>query len=116
MWGYCIYDGNVSIPNQYPICSSGGASPNLTFTNTGNLWPPITGDTTMYSTSTAIIPGMWIQGAGITTPVQVIGYGTGVGLDGTYVLSNSTNGTIAAETMTSTGITAGGAIIAWSLR
>ena len=46
------------------------------------------GDTTMYSTSTSIIPGMWIQGAGITTPVQVIGYGTGVGLDGTYILSN----------------------------
>ena len=120
--GMCIFDGGVNITPAYPICLTAGSGNTIgstwTFPNTGALWLPISTET-MWATSSSIIPGMWIQdgGVNINTPVQIIGNGsptpcttTGFTGCGTYPLSNSTNGTVGAEAMTSTGITSGGAI------
>jgi hypothetical protein len=114
--GQCVSDGGVAISPQYPLCITGGASPAWTVSNSANYYPGIASEA-MTSTLSAIIPGQFISdgGTSITTPVQVIAYGGGTGpagngLAGTYTLSSSANGTVAAETMTSTGISSGGAI------
>ena len=120
--GMCIFDGGVNISPNYPICLSSGSGNVIgstwTFTNAGNLFPAISSEN-MWATSASIIPGMWVMdgGTNITTPVQVIGYGTNTPCTttgftgcGTYPLSNSSNGTVAAEAMTMSGITSGGAI------
>ena len=31
---------------------------------------------TMYATNVALVPGQYVMGAGITTPIQVLGYGS----------------------------------------
>ncbi len=109
--GQCVSDGGVSISPQYPLCITGGSSPAWTVGNAANYYPGISSEA-MTSTLSAIIPGQFISdgGSSITTPVQIISYGTGKGLTGTYTLSNSANGPVSAETMTSTGIGSGGAI------
>jgi hypothetical protein len=107
--GQCVSDGGVSLSPQYPLCISAGSGTTWTVTNSENYYGGISAES-MTSTATAIVPGQFIQGAGITTPIQVLGYGSGNGGVGTYPLSSSANGTIASETMTSSGLSAGGAI------
>lgn len=74
--------------------------------------PPFTLNTGMQGTFTNLTPGSYITGPGITTPVSIIGYGSGVGggkgTTGTYYLSNNANGLIgllgSEVTMNVTGI------------
>jgi hypothetical protein len=68
----------------------------------------------MVGVTTTMVPGQHILNAGITTPVSIIGYGTGTGDVGTYLLSNpSSNGVGSAGSpvaFTSTGIGDAGAV------
>ena len=71
----------------------------------------------MYATNVAIVPGTYVMGAGITTPVLVKGYGTltpcattGFPMCGTYVIDNPGSLSVSSETMTLSGVTEGGAI------
>ena len=71
----------------------------------------------MYATNVAIVPGTYIMGAGITTPVLVTGYGsltpcttTGFPMCGTYTIANPGSLSVSSETMILSGVTEGGAI------
>jgi hypothetical protein len=121
--GMCVWDGGVYIQPNNPLCVTAGSGTSWT-TNGGTtgfnylptLFPP-SGTETMYATETAIRPGDFVQGAGITTPVQVTGYGslapcatTGFPMCGTYTISNPGGLSVSSEAMTLSGVQAGGAI------
>jgi hypothetical protein len=98
-----------------------GTTPNFVLTVQGNYYPASTSATSMIASLSTIIPGEYIQNAGITTPVKILGYqptsacttaisGAFNGGLGCYTLSTSANGTIASSAFTGTTITDGGAI------
>ena len=117
--GQCIWDGGLNITPQYPLCITGGSGSTWTVnggTSSFNFYPSITSET-MYATNVAIVPGTYVLGAGITTPVQVLSYGTltpctsaGFPMCGTYTISNPGSLSVSSETMTLSGVTEGGAI------
>ncbi len=106
--GQCFHDGGAQISESEPLCITGGTSPNWTVNST--YYPNgITAEALTTSLS-ALVPGTFVQGAGITTPIQILGYGTGNGGVGTYVIANPNGLSIPSEAMTSSGVGAGGAI------
>ena len=117
--GQCIWDGGVNITPQYPLCVTGGGGSTWSVNGgaTGfNFYPAISSET-MYATNVAIVPGTYIMGAGITTPVLVTGYGTltpctttGFPMCGTYTIANPGGLSVSSETMILSGVTEGGAI------
>ena len=117
--GQCIWDGGLNITPQYPLCITGGSGSTWTVnggTALFNFYPAIASET-MYATNVAIVPGTYVMGAGITTPVLVKGYGTltpcattGFQMCGTYVIDNPGSLSVSSETMTLSGVTEGGAI------
>ncbi len=117
--GQCIWDGGANITPQYPLCITGGSGSAWTVnggTSAFNFYPAIASET-MYATNVAIVPGTYVMGAGITTPVLVKGYGTltpcattGFPMCGTYTIDNPGGLSVSSETMTLSGVTEGGAI------
>ena len=117
--GQCIWDGGVNITPQYPLCITGGGGSTWSVNGGAsgfNFYPAISSET-MYATSVAIVPGTYIMGAGITTPIQVLGYGTltpcattGFPMCGTYTIANPAGLTVGSETMILSAVTEGGAI------
>ncbi len=117
--GQCIWDGGINITQQYPLCITGGSGSTWTVnggTASFNFYRAIASET-MYATNVAIVPGTYVMGAGITTPVLVKGYGsltpcatTGFPMCGTYVIDNPGSLSTSSETMTLSGVTEGGAI------
>ena len=114
----CLFDNGVSISPQNPLCITGGSGSVWTVTNTANYYGAISSEN-MWATKSAVVPGVFISDGGVnlTTPVQVTGYGTltpcpttGITGCGTYKTSAPSTLSVAAETMTSTGIGSGGAI------
>jgi len=118
--GQCIWDDGVNISPQAPLCITGATSSPWTV-NYGtagfNYYHTAFGPETMYSTSAALIPGQYLLGAGITTPVQIMAAGTltpcattGFPMCGTYTISNPGGITTSSETMTIAGMMGGGAV------
>ena len=118
--GQCIWDNGANIAAQNPICITGGSSSpwNVNSGSLGfNYYHTAFGPETMYATSAAIVPGAYIVGAGITTPVQVTALGsltpcatTGFPMCGTYTISNPGALSVSSEAMTIAPMTGGGAI------
>ena len=121
----CIWDGGVNIQPNNPLCATGGggtgAGPVNATVNSGasgfNYYNAAFGPEAMYGTIVHINPGVYLLGAGITSPVQVIAYGTltpcattGFPICGTYTISNPGALSVGSETMTLSGIQPGGAI------
>jgi hypothetical protein len=109
--GQLITDGGASLTGP-PLLISGGSG--TTWTAYGGYYPStITADSTMIGTFSTVIPNMTIT-AGVSTPVQIVGYGSGSGGLGTYELSNSANGAVGSSgspvAFTLASITGGGAI------
>jgi hypothetical protein len=118
--GQLVWDGGVNIPANSPLAVTGGSGTAWT-TNGGtagfNYLPTSIASETMYSTNTTPRVGDWLMGVGITTPVQITGIGsltlcaiTGFPACGAYTISNPGGLSIPSETMSLSGIQAGGAI------
>ena len=107
--GMLITDGGVNITGPPLLVTAAAVSGDVAIAPT--YYPTFSGDTTMVGTLSTLVPGQYVLNSGITTPVKIIGYGTGTGLTGTYILSNSTNGSIGSSgspvAFTTTGITDG---------
>ena len=98
-----------------------GGGPPYTYNTGPNYYPTITSDTTMWATSSSVVPGEYILNSAITTPAKVVGNswtacgiaGAYNGLLGCYTLSANV-GTIGSSgspvVFVGTTITDGGAI------
>jgi hypothetical protein len=108
--GMVVTDGGVNITGQPIFASSAGPTVNgvATWVINQTYYPPFTNDATMVGTLTTMVPGQYILGASIATPVSIIGYGTGSGQAGTYLLSNAASNGVGTSgspvAFTSTGI------------
>ena len=118
--GQCIWDNGANISAQNPLCINSGSGSTWTV-NDGtagfNYYHSTIGPETMYATSAALVPGQYLLGAGITTPVQITALGsltpcatTGFPMCGTYTISNPGAVSVSSETMTIAGMSGGGAI------
>jgi hypothetical protein len=111
-----VTDGGVNITGDPLFLSSSGPTVNglATWVINQTYTPPFANDATMVGVTTTMVPGQYILGAGITTPVSIIGYGTGVGEVGTYLLSNASSNGVGSSgspvALTSTGIGDAGAV------
>ena len=115
-----VSDGGVNITGSPILITSSGSAVNGTpvWNINQTYYPPTVNYTNLVGTNTTLIPGQYIQGAtsaaGLTTPVSIVGYGTGTGGVGTYLLSNgSANGVGSAGSpaaLISTGIGDAGAV------
>ena len=118
--GQCIWDDGTNISAQNPLCINNGSGSTWTV-NDGtagfNYYHAAFGPEPMYSTSAALVPGQYLLGPGVTTPVQITAPGTltpcattGFPMCGTYVISNPGGVSVSGATLTIAGITGGGAI------
>ena len=97
--GMLITDGGVNLSALQPLLLE-TASCTATCSAYGGYYPSTIGPESMVATLSTISPGQMINGPGVNTPVQVIGYGSGTSLPAagaTYVLSNSTNGAVGSS-------------------
>lgn len=122
--GMIITDGGNSISNAFPLLITSGSGTKWTVNS--NYYQAIVADANMIGSLNTIVPGEYIQGAGITNPVKVIGYGPGPGASscpsvtlggiGCYLLSTGANGgpipSSGTQAFTGTSITDGGVIAA----
>ncbi len=113
---YLITDGGVNISNQQPLVMS-TANCSSTCTVTGGYYQSTIGPETMTATLSAVNLNQMVYGAGVNTPVQIVGYGSGTTIPqagSTYVLSNSANGNVGSSgspvLFTLSSISGGGAI------
>jgi hypothetical protein len=117
--GMYVTDLGVNLTAQ-PLLITGGSG--TTWTVAGNYYGPIAAES-MTASLGSIVPGAYIQNAGITTPVKVLAYqgpcptpvpGAFNGGLGCYTLSTGANGTVASSgspaTFAINSITDGGAI------
>ena len=109
--GMVVTDGGASLTGPPLIITAGSGT---SWTVASNYYPTISGDAAMVGTQTTLVPGQYVLNSGVTIPVKVIGYGTGTGGVGTYMLSNNANGSVGSSgrpvAFTSTGISDGGAV------
>jgi hypothetical protein len=103
--GQCINGAGIS--PLAPLCIISGSGSNWVV-NT-NLYGPIAAET-MTTGITSIIPGQYVTGSGISSPVLVTGYGTGAGGVGTYNVDNQGGLSLGPQTMVMSGVGSGGAI------
>jgi fibronectin-binding autotransporter adhesin len=90
--GMRVTDGGVHITGQPLLITAGSSTP---YTLNPNYYPAIASET-MYGESTSLVPGQYLTGnSSITTPIKIIGYGTGPSLCatgewgcGTYTIYN----------------------------
>ena len=95
--GMCLWDGGINIAAQYPLCINGGSGTSWTVnggTSLFNFYPAI-GPETMYGTFSAVVPGEYVLNSSVSTPIQILGYGsttpcatTSFPFCGTYTVSN----------------------------
>ena len=121
--GMCLWDGGVNITAQYPLCINGGSGTSWTVnggTSLFNFYSAI-GPETMYGTFSAVVPGEYVLNSSVSTPIQILGYGsttacatTGFPLCGTYTVSNPGGLSIGSSgspvTFSLSGVGSGGAI------
>ncbi|HTV28749.1 MAG TPA: hypothetical protein VMF32_13270 [Xanthobacteraceae bacterium] len=118
--GQCIWDNGVHISPQSPLCITNGSGSSWTVNNGSfgfNYYSGSFGPETMYSTAAAIVPGAYLFGSGVTTPVQIIAplslspcATSGFPMCGTYTISNPGAVSVSGATLTITGVTGGGAV------
>ena len=110
--GMLVTDGGASITGPPLLITSGSGT---TWTANGGYYPStIRADASMVGTLTNVNLNESVMGLGMTTPVQIVGYGTGFGGTGTYVISSSANGAVASSgspiQFAISSITGGGAV------
>ena len=109
--GMLVTDGGVNITGPPLQTVSAVSAGDIGITPT--YYPTFTSDTTMVGTLSTLVPGQYVLNSAITTPVKIVGYGTGLGLTGTYVLNACPNAACAVGSsgspvaITTTGITDG---------
>jgi hypothetical protein len=118
--GMYVTDGGVNVTGSPIFISTSGPTVNSlpTWVINQTYYPANITYSGLVGTLTTLVPGQYIQGAtssvGLTTPVSIVGYGTGTGGVGTYLLSNnSANGVGSAGSpvaFISTGIGDAGAV------
>ena len=112
--GMLVTDGGVNISSNIPILM-GAVGPTVggvvTWIINPTYYPENVTYTGLNATFSTLIPGQYVQGAtasvGLTTPVSIIGYGTGVGGVGTYLLSNAASNGIGSSGSPAAFITTG---------
>ena len=122
--GMLVTDGNNQItgPPIYVLTAATAVNGVATWNINPTYYPANVTYTGMVGTLTTLVPGQYIQGAtsgvGLTTPVSIIGYGTGFnpanGGTGDYLLSNNSANGIGSlgspVSLITTGIGDGGAV------
>ena len=108
--GMIVTDATTLGVTGPPLQISGGSTPNFSIVPT--YYPPSSFvANSMIGQQATLIPGQYVYNSAITTPVKIIGYGTGTGQLGTYILSNNANGLVgtsgAQVAFTTSGITDG---------
>jgi fibronectin-binding autotransporter adhesin len=109
--GMLITDGGVSLTGA-PLLEL-TASCTATCTASGGYYSSTIGPESMTASLATVIPNMTIT-SGVSTPVQIVGYGSGSGGVGTYQISGSANGAVGSSgspvAFTLSSIAGGGAI------
>ena len=121
--GMCLWDDGVNITPQYPLCINGGSASSWTVNGGSSLFNfyPAIGPETMYGTFSSVVPGEYVLNSNVSTPVQILGYGsttpcatTGFPFCGTYTISNPARLTIGSSgspvTFSLSGVGSGGAV------
>ena len=117
--GMLVTDGGASIGGT-PLLITGGSG--TAWTVAPNYYPTISSDATMTAVSTSLVPGHYVLGSSVTTPIKIIGYGantpglctSGAYGCGTYTILNPAALTIGSlgspAAFTATGASDGGAV------
>lgn len=124
--GMCLSDVTGAIATQNPLCITGGSGTTFSIqggTGEFNYYSAGIASENMAGTMVSITPGHFVMGVGVTSPVQVTGYGTLAACTtgpnatwgqfpgcGTYAISNLGSVAVTNAALTMSGIGASGAV------